>query len=195
MSGRVRVNARLISAGGNVLWSRTFDRVLGEALALEADVRARFADGVRATVTPEDVSAADAGSIDESRGGAGVLPGAVSAEPARNGQHGRARSRHSNAPSSSTPITRRPTRDWRGRTSRWVSCAPSRSRKRAHRPWRPRRGPSSSTPESSAAHEVLADLKFYYDWDWHGRRGVVSQGHRAEPQLGSRAHAVRAVSS
>lgn len=51
--GRVRVNASLMTAGTSTpLWSETFERPVGDLLALEAEVARAIATGVRATITP-----------------------------------------------------------------------------------------------------------------------------------------------
>ena len=51
--GRVRVNASLVTAGATLpLWSRTFERPLGDLLALEAEMARAIAASVRATITP-----------------------------------------------------------------------------------------------------------------------------------------------
>jgi serine/threonine protein kinase/tetratricopeptide (TPR) repeat protein len=51
--GRVRVNASLMLAGVQTpLWTRTFERPMGDLLALEADVARAIASGVRASITP-----------------------------------------------------------------------------------------------------------------------------------------------
>jgi serine/threonine-protein kinase len=53
--GRVRVNASLMLAGSQTaVWTRTFERPLGDLLALEADVARAIATGVRATITPDE---------------------------------------------------------------------------------------------------------------------------------------------
>jgi serine/threonine-protein kinase len=51
--GRVRVNASLMTAGASTpLWSSTYERPLGDLLALEAEVARAIAASVRATITP-----------------------------------------------------------------------------------------------------------------------------------------------
>ncbi len=51
--GRVRVNASLMTAGASIpLWSSTYERPLGDLLALDADVARAIAASVRATITP-----------------------------------------------------------------------------------------------------------------------------------------------
>ena len=51
--GRVRVNASLMTAGASTpLWSETFERPVGDLLALEAEVARAIAASVRATITP-----------------------------------------------------------------------------------------------------------------------------------------------
>jgi TolB-like protein/Flp pilus assembly protein TadD len=53
--GRVRVNTSLMMAGASTpLWSNTYERPLGDLLALEADVARAIAAGVRATITPRE---------------------------------------------------------------------------------------------------------------------------------------------
>ena len=53
--GRVRVNARLISAGsGAQLWSRSLERPLGDTLRLQAELAQEIARTVRATITPDE---------------------------------------------------------------------------------------------------------------------------------------------
>ena len=53
--GRVRVNASLMLAGRNTpLWSRTFERPLGDLLALEGEIARTVAESVRATITPDE---------------------------------------------------------------------------------------------------------------------------------------------
>jgi TolB-like protein/Flp pilus assembly protein TadD len=50
---RVRVNASLMTAGASTpLWSSTYERPLGDLLALEAEVARAIAASVRATITP-----------------------------------------------------------------------------------------------------------------------------------------------
>jgi serine/threonine-protein kinase len=53
--GRVRVNASLMVAGvPTPLWTRTFERPMGDLLALEADIARAIASGVRAAITPNE---------------------------------------------------------------------------------------------------------------------------------------------
>jgi serine/threonine-protein kinase len=53
--GRVKVNASLMIAGRNSpLWSRTFERPLGDLLALEGEIARAIAESVRAAITPEE---------------------------------------------------------------------------------------------------------------------------------------------
>jgi eukaryotic-like serine/threonine-protein kinase len=53
MPGRVRVNASLILAGAQTpVWTKTFERPLGDLLALQAEVARAIAVGVRATIRP-----------------------------------------------------------------------------------------------------------------------------------------------
>ena len=52
---RVRVNLRLIRAGTDVqIWSESFDRSLGDLLALKAEIGGAVAHSVRAVLTPQE---------------------------------------------------------------------------------------------------------------------------------------------
>jgi TolB-like protein/Tfp pilus assembly protein PilF/tRNA A-37 threonylcarbamoyl transferase component Bud32 len=59
-AARVRINVRLIRAGDEVeVWSDSFERPLGDLLALEADVARAVARNVRAVLTPEEAAHLD----------------------------------------------------------------------------------------------------------------------------------------
>jgi TolB-like protein/cytochrome c-type biogenesis protein CcmH/NrfG len=54
-TSRVRVNSSLMIAGENVpLWTRTFDRPLGELLALQAEIAQEVAKGLGVSITPSE---------------------------------------------------------------------------------------------------------------------------------------------
>ena len=192
-AGRVRVNARLISAGGNVLWSRTFDRVLGEALALEADVARAIADGVHATVTP-----------DEHRRLGQVRSTTPAAEQAYfQGLYQLNQLGMDNMVAAIEAFKRATELDanhaaaYAGLAKAHVTMgfmrAISQPEARALALAAASRAVALDA-ESSAAHEVLADLKFYYDWDWNGAEAAYQRAIELNPSFGSRAHAVRTVS-
>ena len=184
--GRVRVNARLISAGGSVLWSRTFDRVLGETLALEADVASEVAAGVRATVTPEErerltqvrstnpaaeqayfrgLNQLNQLGVDNIRASIEAFKRAIEFDSSHAPAHaGLARSHITLG--FMRVITQAEAR---------VSALAAASRA------------AELDPDSSAAHEVLADLKFYYDWDWPGAEASYRKAIDLNPSS-DRAH-------
>ena len=65
-----------------------------------------------------------------------------------------------------TPAMPRPTRDWRT----VISCCPSTDmtfpRRRSPRPARPRQQALALAPGLAEAHITLAEIHFYYDWDF-----------------------------
>ncbi len=190
--GRVRVNARLISAGGSVLWSRTFDRVLGETLALEADVAKEVAAGVRATVTPEErerltqvrstnpaaeqayfrgLNQLNQLGVDNIRASIEAFKRAIEFDSSHAPAHaGLARSHITLG--FMRVITQAEAR---------VSALAAASRA------------AELDPDSSAAHEVLADLKFYYDWDWPGAEASYRKAIDLNPSSDRARFSVRAV--
>jgi TolB-like protein len=54
---RIRVNARLVSAGGGpLLWTNSFERPLGDSFSIQALMAGEIAAAVNAAVTPEEAS-------------------------------------------------------------------------------------------------------------------------------------------
>src|SRR5262249_10089415 len=52
---RVRVNASVIAGGsGSVIWSKSFERPLGDTLALETEITRSIARAVQAAITPAE---------------------------------------------------------------------------------------------------------------------------------------------
>jgi TolB-like protein/Tfp pilus assembly protein PilF len=185
-AGRVRVNARLISAGGNVLWSRTFDRVLGEALVLQADVARAIADGVHATVTPAErrrlgqvrstnpaaEQAYFQGLYQLNQLGMDNMVAAIEAFK-------RATDLDANHAAAYAGLAR-------AHITMGFMRAISQPEARASALAAASRAVTLDA-ESSAAHEVLADLKFYYDWDWKGAETAYQRAIELNPSS-DRAH-------
>jgi tetratricopeptide (TPR) repeat protein len=182
----VRVNARLVSAGGSVVWSRTFDRLLGETLALEAEVARDVASGVQATVTPEEhlrltqVRATTPSAeqayfkglhqlhqlgADNLRAAIEAFRRAIELDPNYAEAHAALARAHI------TMGFMRITSQAEARVS--ALAAASRA--------------AELDPASAAAHEVLADLKFFYDWDWPGAEASYRRAIDLSPSS-DRAH-------
>jgi TolB-like protein/Flp pilus assembly protein TadD len=185
--GRVRVNARLIAAGGGVLWSRSFERALGDTLALQADLARAIAEGVHAAMTPG-----------EQRRLTQVRPTNAAAESAYFQGLFQLNQLGSDNMRAAVEAFRRATEldpDYalahtglaRAHITLGFMRASSHAEARALALAAASRA-ADLDPESSAAHEVIADLKFYYDWDWAGAEGAYQKAIALNPSS-SRAHA------
>jgi serine/threonine-protein kinase len=183
---RVRVNARLIAAGGGVLWSRTFERPLGDVLTLQADVARAIVDGVRATLTPAEnrrlaqtLSTNPAaerayflGLYHLSQLGADSLRAAVDA-------FRRATELDPNHALAYAGLAR-------AHVTLGFMRATSHPEARALATGALARA-SALDAESSDVHEVTADLLFYYDWNWPGADAEYLKAIELNPSS-ARAH-------
>ena len=190
---RVRINARLIAAGSDSqIWAQEFERSMGDTLALQAEVARAIAEGIRAVLTPSErrrlnqvrptTPAANEAYYQglhylsqSSADGQRAVDAFRRAIDARPGSRRR--------PCGSRPRTS-------GTSDSWIA---SRTRKRAR--WRSRKPTRRwrSTRIRAEAAAALADLRFYYDWDWSGADRVVSTRHRAQHELCEGPLAVRAL--
>jgi len=164
---RVRINARLIDAAtDSQIWTQEFERPMGETQALQADVARAIAGGISAVLTPAErrrlsqarpttqqaneayyqgVHFLSQSSSDGQRA-ADAFRRAISFDPNHAGAHaGLAR----------------------GLLTLGFLGATSHQEARALALGEANRA-LDLDPDSSEAHVVLADLRFYYDWDWPG---------------------------
>ena len=164
---RVRVNARLIAAGtDSQIWAQQFERSMGDTLALQADVARAIAAGVSAVLTPAERRRLTEGRPTTPAANEAYYQGlyylsqssadghraveafrrAVTLDPEHVGAHaGLARGLM--------------TLGFLGATSHQEGRALALAEvNRA----------LALDPDSSEAHAALADLEFYYDWDWAG---------------------------
>ena len=164
---RVRVNARLIAAGTDTqIWAQQFERSMGDTLALQADVARAIAAGISAVLTPAErrrlrevrptTPAANEAyyqglhylsqSSADGHRAVEAFRRAVALDPEHAGAHaGLAR----------------------GLVTLGFLGASSHQEGRALALGEVNRA-LALDPDSSEAHAVLADLEFYYDWDWTG---------------------------
>jgi serine/threonine protein kinase/tetratricopeptide (TPR) repeat protein len=164
---RVRVNARLISAGTDTqIWAQTFERSLGDTLALQADIARAIAEGIRAVLTPEErnrlqqtiatTSAANdayfQGQHFLSQSGSDGLRAVEAFRRATelDPQHAGARAGLARGLLTLASIGA-------------MTHAEARSLALAEA-----NRAIAVEPDSGEVHAVLADLHFYYDWDWVG---------------------------
>jgi len=164
---RVRVNARLIAAGtDSLIWVQTFERSLGDTLALQAEVAGAIAEGIRAVLTT-----AERGRLQQVKA---TTPEANDAY--FQGLHYLSQS-SSDGQRAVDAFRRATTLDpdhagahaglARGLIALGFVGAMTHQEARALALAGANRAVALDG-ESSEAHAVLADLQFYYDWDWSG---------------------------
>jgi serine/threonine protein kinase/Tfp pilus assembly protein PilF len=177
---RVRINARLIAAGSDSqTWAQQFERSLGDTLALQAEVALAIAEGIRAVLTPA-----------ESRRLSQTRPTTPAANEAYyQGLHLLSQS-SSDGYSAVDAFQRATTLDpdhagahaglARGFLTLGFLGAMTHQEARARALSEANRS-LALDGDSAEAHAVLADLRFYYDWDWAGadqayRRAIALNG-------------------
>ena len=177
---RVRINARLIAAGSDSqIWAQQFERSLGDTLALQAEVALAIAEGIRAVLTPA-----------ESRRLSQTRPTTPAANEAYyQGLHLLSQS-SSDGYSAVDAFQRATTLDpdhagahaglARGLMTLGFLGAMTHQEARALALSEANRS-LALDGDSAEAHAVLADLRFYYDWDWAGadqayRRAIALNG-------------------
>ncbi len=170
---RVRINARLIAAGSDSqIWAQQFERSLGDTLALQAEVALAIAEGIRAVLTPA-----------ESRRLSQTRPTTPAANEAYyQGLHLLSQS-SSDGYGAVDAFQRATTLDpdhagahaglARGLMTLGFLGAMTHQEARARALSEANRS-LALDGDSAEAHAVLADLRFYYDWDWAG----ADQGYR-----------------
>jgi serine/threonine-protein kinase len=167
-SGRVKVNASLIMAGASTpVWTRTFEGSVGDLVALEAEMARAVASSVRAGITagesnrlkrPQQTNAAAEEAYFQGRRhleqyGSDHARRALEAFERAIGLDSRYAAAHAGAGRAYINLA-----DFGG-----ISHSEGRvlALAKAH--------DALTLDEGSAdAHAVLADLRFYYDWDWAG---------------------------
>jgi TolB-like protein/Tfp pilus assembly protein PilF len=173
---RIRVNARLVMAGTDTLvWSKSFERELGDVLALQAEIAQAVAEGVKAVVTPREVA-----RLQNARHANAAAEEAYLAGRYHLGQYGL-----DSAALALEAFTRAEKLDplyaaalagaaqarfalgFGGRISHAEARALALSDVREA---------LRLDPDLPDAHAAFADVKFYYDWDW---RGAESEYRRA----------------
>jgi serine/threonine protein kinase/lipopolysaccharide biosynthesis regulator YciM len=166
--GRVRVNARLISASsGGQLWSRSLERPLGDTLRLQADLARQIAEAVQATVTNDEsrrlaqMRSTTAGAeeayflgryhlgqygIDRAQRALDAFKRAVQLDPGHAAAHAGAARSYFNL---------------------GFAGAMSQPEARAFSLAEITKALEIDTDQPDA-QVALADLRFFYDWDWRG---------------------------
>jgi eukaryotic-like serine/threonine-protein kinase len=164
---RVRVNARLIAAGTDTqIWSETFERSLGDTLALQAEVARAIAEGISAAVTPDeqrrlaDARRSSSAANDAYYLGLHLLSQSSSDFDGAVEAFRRATELDPNHSGARAGLAR-------GLISQGFMGAISQQEARARALAEANRA-LALDGDSAEAHAVLADIRFYYDWDWVG---------------------------
>jgi len=164
---RVRVNARLLTAGTAAqIWSGDFDRSLGDTLGLQSKIAQQIAEGIQAVLTPSERQ-----RLERSQ------PTTPEANDAYfQGLHYLSRS-SADGQRALEAFRRATTLDPNhvGAHAGLARCLISLGffGTMSHAEARALASAEVNQalqldPDSSEAHAVQADLKFYYDWDWAG---------------------------
>jgi tetratricopeptide (TPR) repeat protein len=180
---RVRVNARLVRAGSDTpIFFQTLERSVGDSLVLEADLARQIANAIHATI-----------SDGESR----RLTQARSTDPAaeeayfqgryRLGQYGIDYARRAlEAFTRAVTIDPQHAAAWTGAARCHISLgfdgvmSQPAARASALAEINKALALNEELPE---AHAVLADLKFYYDWDWAGAEREYQRAIELNPSF------------
>jgi serine/threonine-protein kinase len=164
---RVRINARLIAAGSDTqIWAQQFERPMGDTLALQADVARAIADGISAVLTPAERSRLSQARPTTSEANEAYYQGMNSlSQSSADGQRAveafrRALAHDPDHPGAHAGLAR-------GLLALGFSGAITHQEARARALSEVNRA-LELDPDSAEAAAVLADLRFYYDWDWSG---------------------------
>jgi TolB-like protein/Tfp pilus assembly protein PilF len=164
---RIRINARLIAAGSDTqIWAQRFERSMGDTLALQADVARAIADGVSAVLTPAERSRLSQARPTTPEASEAYYQGMNSlSQSSADGQRAveafrRALAHDPDHPGAHAGLAR-------GLLALGFSGAITHQEARARALSEVNRA-LELDPESAEAAAVLADLRFYYDWDWSG---------------------------
>lgn len=179
----VRVNMRLIRAGTDVeIWSSTFDRPLGDMFALESDIARAIARQVRAALGPEERARLAQGHPTSPAAERAYLEGRALLHDYGT-EHAAAalqafRTALDNDPNHA-PAHAGAARAYMALGFDGIMTQPAA-----------RVSAVADTTRAlelddglAEAHVALADLKFYYDWDWAGAEQEYRKASQLNPNL------------
>ena len=181
-TSRVRVNSSLMIAGENVpLWSQTFDRPLGELLALQADIARAVATGLGLSITAMESARLNHPQQTSPAAEAAYLQGRQDLS-----QYGSERARRAlEAFERATQLDPQYALAHAATARAYVALANqgdiSRPDGRASAAAAIQKALNidDNLPEARAA---LADIKWNYDWDWLGAEAEDQARARREPE-------------
>ena len=164
---RLRINARLVNAAtDSQIWTQEFERPMGETQALQADLAGAIASGISAALTPAERRRLKASRQTTHQANEAYYQGVhFLSQSSSDGQRAidafrRAISFDPDHVGARAGLARGLfTLGFLGKISHQEGRALALAEANKA---------LDLDPDSSEAHAVLADLRFYYDWDWRG---------------------------
>jgi eukaryotic-like serine/threonine-protein kinase len=165
-SARVRINARLVAAGSRtVIWTGTFERALGDTFGLQAAIARDIAAAVSAETTAEEASRLTTPRQTTEQASAAFIEGIAHLEKYGTEDWLQARGAFERAIAADPEYA--PAHAGLARALFTLGHADAipqpAARVLAQSHARTALGLDDTLPE---AHATLADIAFYYDWDW-----------------------------
>jgi eukaryotic-like serine/threonine-protein kinase len=181
--GRVRVNASLVTAGARTpLWSKTFERPLGDLLSLEAEVARAIAASVRAAITAGESARLSHAQQTSAAAEEAYFQGRRHLE-----QYGSDRARRAQeAFNRAIQLDPQHAAAHAGAARAYLSLgfngdiSQPEARASAFSELQKAVALDENLPEGRAA---LADIKFYYDWDWIGAEAEYRRAMALNPSF------------
>ena len=182
-TSRVRVNSSLMIAGENVpLWSQTFDRPLGELLALQADIARAVATGLGMPITASELARLNHPQQTNPAAEAAYLQGRQELA-----QYGRERARRAlEAFERATQLDPQYALAHAATARAYVALSSQgdisgpEGRASASAAIQKALNIDDNLPEARAA---LADIKWNYDWDWLGAEAEYKRALDVNPSF------------
>jgi serine/threonine-protein kinase len=178
----VRINARLVNAAtDSQIWTQEFERPMGETGALQADLARAIAAGLSAVVTPAEVRRLTQTRQTTPEANEAYYQGVhFLSQSSSDGQRAvdafrRALSSDPNHAGAHAGLARGlMTLGFLGAVSHQEARAVSLAEANTA---------IAIDPDSSEGHAVLADLRFYYDWDWRGADAAYRRAITLNPSF------------
>jgi TolB-like protein/Tfp pilus assembly protein PilF len=179
---RLRINARLINAASDSqIWTQEFERPVGETQALQADMARAIAGGISAALTPAELSRLRHTRPTTQQANEAYYQGLhYLSQSSSDGQRAvdafrRALAFDEKHAGAHAGLARGLlTLGFLGSTSHQEGRALALAE--ANRA-------IELDPDSSEGHAVLADLRFYYDWDWRGAETAYQRAVALNPSF------------
>jgi serine/threonine-protein kinase len=183
LPARVRVNARLFRAGTETqLWSGTFERALGDTLALQSDLARAIAREVNVAVTPLEAARRERVQATSAAAEAAYIEGVHYLNNIGSESAARARTAFERATRLDVNYAAAYAGIARAEIALGFAGAVLHQEARAKALAAVSRAMEldDGSPEASMA---MGDLRFYYDWDWSGAEQAYERALALNPSL------------